>query len=1204
MKRTAPLAAASALALCAALVPLGPWAVAADITVTFHHRDAANTITVETTSDGTMAIPETAPWDGHTFAGWYTSPTPGRADAPATAGGGFFGPTTFTGLTSDVTLYGQWIEDSQANPNVHTIATASGTASTVLGYSTYSGIDLITANGAAVNPVGYTPDGTNPIFKDLNKNSRLDVYEDWTRSTEDRAADLAAQLAADPDGVQQIAGLMLYSGHQTDWSDAIPNQDQITFLVNDDLRHVLIAGSAAAGQMGVHAEWNNNIQSIVEALGYGIPANNSSDPRHGTSSTSDVEFFSANTGVSAWPSSLGMGATFDPAVNKLFGKIASAEYRALGIATALSPQIDIATDPRWGRYNGTFGEDPKLASAMSRAYVDGFQTTYANTDRSTPDVYDPIANDAATGGWGYQSVNAMMKHWPGGGAGEGGRDAHYNYGKYAVFPGGNWTAHLIPFVDGSLSLEDGTEMATAVMPYYTVSYLQVPGSLSNESNSPAASLNMANAYSDYMINGVLRDSYDFDGVVCTDWNVVGPATGPGVMFDGDLAGMIWGVDDHYPANADIDTDGSFTDMAARARMLLDAGVDQFGGLNTTAPIVKAYNAATPGDKAKLLDQMEGSAYRLLKNIFRTGLFENPYLDADHTETTVGQQAYMEAGYDAQLKSMVLAKNQSDLLPLDKSATTVYAPANADVPLASATIDLLETYFGTGNVITDPADAASADVALVFMNSISSGGGSRDMTAHTNSYAPINLDFKDYTATDARTTSVAGEPIRDSSGAVIGQANRSYKGVTTEAYTGIGGGFFGGGAPDVAGSAAGQLERLAAAKASGKPVIVVFDTSNPAVLTEIEPSADAILVTFQSQRSAVLDMLTGSTEYKGAGSAEPVHPTGMLPLQFPKDMAEVEAQAEDVPRDMVPYTDAAGNAYDFGFGLTWAHGTTTRIDATVNPGYTQFVTENAVPMSVPVNTGTNAASAYSIANRAQVTFDYGYTEAATDRATKRLILTVTKGTPVVEQAATRAGHTFTGWYTSAGEKVDFTRPIYADTTVTARWDAVANPAGEATRSLLASLVGAAAHRSASDYTPASWAVYQAALAKARDVQAKAALYQATEADVAAAIVALVDAVSGLTAPVPATNAPAVPSQIPLLKSYVDAVAGKVASAYTPESWAAFASALAGARAILANPAASDEQVARALVTLLQADAALAAPPSTGVAPPVTTIKAGT
>ncbi len=121
---------------------------------------------------------------------------------------------------------------------------------------------------------------------------------------------------------------------------------------------------------------------------------------------------------------IGLAATFDPDIVKRFGEIASKEYRALGIATALSPQIDMATDPRWGRFNGTFGEDPKLATDMARAYCDGFQTTRNGLD--------------GTAGWGADSVNAMVKHWPGGGSGEGGRDAHFNFGKYAVYPGGNF----------------------------------------------------------------------------------------------------------------------------------------------------------------------------------------------------------------------------------------------------------------------------------------------------------------------------------------------------------------------------------------------------------------------------------------------------------------------------------------------------------------------------------------------------------------------------------------------------------------------------------------------------------------------------------------------------------------------------------------------------------------------------------------------
>ena len=112
-----------------------------------------------------------------------------------------------------------------------------------------------------------------------------------------------------------------------------------------------------------------------------------------------------------WPGSLGMAATFDPSLVKNFGQIAATEYRALGITTALSPQVDIATEPRWNRVSGTFGEDPKLAADIARAYIDGFQTSTGKKE--------------IAGGWGYNSVNAMVKHWPGGGSGEGGRDAHY-----------------------------------------------------------------------------------------------------------------------------------------------------------------------------------------------------------------------------------------------------------------------------------------------------------------------------------------------------------------------------------------------------------------------------------------------------------------------------------------------------------------------------------------------------------------------------------------------------------------------------------------------------------------------------------------------------------------------------------------------------------------------------------------------------------
>ena len=246
-----------------------------------------------------------------------------------------------------------------------TIRTVTNRSGQTLGYATTSGVKLLTVDGLA--------------FKDLNRNGELDPYEDWRRPTEERAMDLASRMT-----VEQIAGLMLYSAHQAisvsggpfgmstydgkPFADSGANawdlsDDQQDFLAKDGVRHVLITSVESPE---VAARWNNNVQALVEGIGLGIPANNSSDPRH--RSRADAEFNAGSGGgISIWPDSI--------------SRAASNEYRALGIATDLSPQIDLATDPRWFRFSGTFGEDPDLATDMARAYVDGFQSSGGDAGR-------------------------------------------------------------------------------------------------------------------------------------------------------------------------------------------------------------------------------------------------------------------------------------------------------------------------------------------------------------------------------------------------------------------------------------------------------------------------------------------------------------------------------------------------------------------------------------------------------------------------------------------------------------------------------------------------------------------------------------------------------------------------------------------------------------------------------------------------------
>jgi beta-glucosidase len=933
---------------------------------------------------------------GYTFAGWYFPSSSSSAIQVRTGVHTMINDVADMPITEDTVLHAGW----QANVAFVRLYEEEGKRELILGITANS--RLLDKNGAPITDASKYLNGTYtgtdlPIFKDLNGNGKLDVYEDWRKPVENRVEDLANKLAADPKGIVKMAGLMLYSSHQR-VTDPYITREQYTFLKDDYLRHVLVA---QVDDPLDAALWNNNVQAYLEdsADDYGIPANNSSDPRHGSLNVTSAEYATYTGGISAWPSSLGIAATFNPETMLNFGKIASSEYRLMGIATALSPQIDIATDPRWNRFNGTFGEDPKLARDMTAAYVRGFQSSYALRS-------DGLFEKEASGGWGPYSVNAMIKHWPGGGSGEGGQDAHHVYGKYAVYPGGNFNAHLIPFVDGAFGANVGpTGKATAVMPYYTISYLQVPGSEPNSSDLPGAKLNMANAYSDYMITELLRGAYRFKGVICTDWGVVGPNRSPEESMFGRTPGMIWGVDDHYPDMAGYGAQ----DRQRRADMLLRAGINQFGGLNTIEPIVDAYKANEGQIKPFILS----SAKALLTNIFAPGLFENPYVNIEEAKKLLGHQKFIEAGYQAQLDSMVLLKNKNSLLPLAEGAK-IFVPGAATKREQPKTVNddtlaLLKAYFGDANVITDPAKASNATASLVFGSSLISGGGSY---AEDRSVVlkPAGLDYKVYTAAKARAVSIAGAPIRDASGKVIERTNNSYKDKQADPFAPIPGFFRA--SPS---TLAHFLEDISLATAAKKPIIFSITLQNPMVLEDIEPLADAILVDFENQKAAILDMIRGQTQNGAGAGLRPIQPRGMLPMQMPRNMETVETQNEDVPRDMIPYRDSEGNTWDFGFGLSYGGKAPLPIPA----AYAQ----------PPLTTPENQDGAAAIAGRIAVRFDYDGDGKA------ECIKIVRRGTAVSDvvdpPAPVRPGYRLDGWL--SGQTVyNFANPVREAITLNARW----------------------------------------------------------------------------------------------------------------------------------------------------------------------------
>lgn len=720
-----------------------------------------------------------------------------------------------------------------------------------LSWSKNSGMDLIEKDGLK--------------FKDLAHDGILHPYEDWRLPVEERAKDLAEKLSID-----QIAGLMLYSRHQfvPGMSNAYFGQvtyngkelsestapffalsdQQIEFMKNDYLRHVLVVNVSSPADA---AMWNNNLQELAENEPWGIPVSISSDPRHGTTVTFE---FDAGAGgdISHWPEQLGLAATFNPELVQRFGKIAAEEYRAMGITTALSPQADLTTEPRWSRFAGSFTESSKLSTDLVRAYCDGFQTSEGNRE-----ICD---------GWGYDSVNAMVKHWPGGGPVEGGRDAHFGCGKYSVYPGSNFEEHLEPFINGAFNLHGKTSSATAVMPYYTIAH-------------DHAGEEVGCSYSHYLVQELLRDKFGFQGVVCTDWNITYDET----TVDDLYTGKCWGVE-------------SLT-QAERCYKIIMAGVDQFGGLNEKEPVLEAYEMGVKEHGEEFMrTRFEKSAYRLLLNIFRVGLFEDPYVDPEHASQIVGCPKYMEEGFMAQVKSIVMLKNKKNILPLQKKSKVyvpkIHVPENIDwmgnhIPdhWTEAVPDaILDRYFMK---VDTPEEA---DVALCFIRqpngaafSMLGGYDAEDRKNGGNGYVPVSLQYRPYTAKEAREMSVAGgDPTEEA-------WNRSYKDKTVTVNNEE------------------DLDLVIdTQKAMGdKPVIVCIKTTCPMVMSEVEPFADAILMEFGDHPQAMLEILCGIHE-----------PSGLLPLQLPANMDTVEKQCEDVPFDMECHRDEMGNLYDFGYGMNW------------------------------------------------------------------------------------------------------------------------------------------------------------------------------------------------------------------------------------------------------------------------------------------------
>ena len=724
-----------------------------------------------------------------------------------------------------------------------------------LGLSQTSGVKIIEEEGFA--------------FKDLNQNGSLDVYEDWRKPAEERAQNLAEQMKG-----EEKALMLAHGGWDGDFTTEP--------LTPDDASAVYLRAGGRGGVTraisnggAAHAKWTNALQEVAESCLYGIPAMISIDPSN----------------ISGLVESVSLASTMDPELAAEIGKQTAKQYRAAGVTALLGPQVDIAS-PIMSRAGGTYGEDPQLTLDIATAYVNAMQSTY---DENGEDL-----------GWGKESVYCFTKHYGGAGSTEGGRDDHTYGGRYTVFPGENLEAHLITYFDGVFNLP-GKTGSSGIMTEYAINVDKDGNPFGGE---------FAGAYNEFMYS--LLDEVGYDSLKITDWGVFGGL--------GEKTGGLWGTEGM--------SEPERVALGFERGVNILGGYGGYGGIGTIAEGYKVLADRIGEEEANAI--LTKAAYNYILVMMNLKMFEQPYNDSAYADSIIFSQEANAYGQQTQDASVVMIKNDGVLTGEAKAdKPKVYVPyvystgfsanwmmgVNEGTPSWAPGLDLdvLGQYF---DVVTDTVgeptgeaddqgnkkftkdditrasaeDIADCDYVLVGMTGAYSAsynshlqaafGAPRDVTGIEEFYYPASLQYAEYTADTARDPSISGNTVDGV------KENRSYKGKTAPADANYG-----------------HLEALqyADSVAGEIPVIAAVSMERGMVWTEVEPLCDVIFVSYNAQKTdSIARMITGQIE-----------PSGLLVFQQPASMEAVEAQVDDVPRDVECYEDAAGNTYDFAFGMNWA-----------------------------------------------------------------------------------------------------------------------------------------------------------------------------------------------------------------------------------------------------------------------------------------------
>jgi beta-glucosidase len=506
----------------------------------------------------------------------------------------------------------------------------------------------------------------NYDFKDLNQNKKLDKYEDWRLPQAERIQDLISKMT-----IEEKIGFMLISTTRLagdfSFQQNAPkaeitngfNEEDLVQTTNmfskkplpypmlsasgttkgvkeKHLRHFILRANTSAKIM---AEWANNLQALCEGSRLGIPAIIASNPRNHITVDASIGLSVGTTTFSKWPGELGLAAMRDLPLTREFAEIAGKEWASVGLRKAYMYMADLATEPRWQRIEGTFGEDADLAANMMREVVLGFQGNKL----------------------GLGSVALTTKHFPGGGPQVEGHDPHFVWGQDQHYPGKMFDYHLKPF---QAAIDAGT---SSIMPYYA----KPIGTQYEE---------LAFAYNKAIIKDLLRGKMGFKGIINSD-------TGPIEM-------MPWGVEK--------------LTILERYQKAIDCGVDIFSGSADPSQLLEVMKKGMVSEA-----RINESIARLLKEKFDLGLFENPYVDAEIAQKTVGNAEYQKKADLALRKSIVLLRNGAKTLPLSQKVK-IYFESQYDNGRTKTPITVIKPTLNKWSNLEFVDTKEAADVVLLWL----------------------------------------------------------------------------------------------------------------------------------------------------------------------------------------------------------------------------------------------------------------------------------------------------------------------------------------------------------------------------------------------------------------------------------------------------------------------------------------------------------